>query len=223
MGIDIGDLDEVVLIQSPPSIAAALQRIGAGRAPRGGNQSRHAVSEPRTRLPRSRRDRRCGGRAGHRTAQALDATARRAGAACHLRHRVGDLGSGSALSGACALGAVCRACPRAFRPRDRDAGRTLRRHPRARPAPAPGLRPHRRHGQPPAKGRCSRSTHPAARSRIAATSRCATRTRARASASSTRSSCGKRASATPSPSAPRTGACSASRRATCWCKPRPAK
>ncbi len=28
MGIDIGDLDEVVLIQSPPSIAAALQRIG---------------------------------------------------------------------------------------------------------------------------------------------------------------------------------------------------
>ena len=28
MGIDIGDLDEVVLIQSPPSIASALQRIG---------------------------------------------------------------------------------------------------------------------------------------------------------------------------------------------------
>ena len=28
MGIDIGDLDEVVLVQSPPSIAAALQRIG---------------------------------------------------------------------------------------------------------------------------------------------------------------------------------------------------
>ena len=28
MGIDIGNLDEVVLIQSPPSIAAALQRIG---------------------------------------------------------------------------------------------------------------------------------------------------------------------------------------------------
>jgi len=28
MGIDIGELDEVVLIQSPPSIAAALQRIG---------------------------------------------------------------------------------------------------------------------------------------------------------------------------------------------------
>ena len=28
MGIDIGDLNEVVLIQSPPSIAAALQRIG---------------------------------------------------------------------------------------------------------------------------------------------------------------------------------------------------
>ena len=28
MGIDIGDLDEVVLIQSPPSIAAALQRVG---------------------------------------------------------------------------------------------------------------------------------------------------------------------------------------------------
>ena len=28
MGIDIGDLDEVVLIQSPPSIAASLQRIG---------------------------------------------------------------------------------------------------------------------------------------------------------------------------------------------------
>ena len=33
MGIDIGNLDEVVLIQSPPSIAAALQRIGrAGHA-----------------------------------------------------------------------------------------------------------------------------------------------------------------------------------------------
>ena len=28
MGIDIGDLDEVVLIQSPPSIASALQRVG---------------------------------------------------------------------------------------------------------------------------------------------------------------------------------------------------
>ena len=28
MGIDIGDLDEVVLIQSPPSIASAMQRIG---------------------------------------------------------------------------------------------------------------------------------------------------------------------------------------------------
>ena len=28
MGIDIGDLDEVVLIQSPPSIAAAVQRVG---------------------------------------------------------------------------------------------------------------------------------------------------------------------------------------------------
>lgn len=28
MGIDIGDLDQVVMIQSPPSIAAALQRIG---------------------------------------------------------------------------------------------------------------------------------------------------------------------------------------------------
>ena len=28
MGIDIGDLDEVLLVQSPPSIAAALQRIG---------------------------------------------------------------------------------------------------------------------------------------------------------------------------------------------------
>ena len=28
MGIDIGDLDEVVLVQSPPSIAAAVQRIG---------------------------------------------------------------------------------------------------------------------------------------------------------------------------------------------------
>ena len=28
MGIDIGDLDEVVLIQSPPSIGAALQRVG---------------------------------------------------------------------------------------------------------------------------------------------------------------------------------------------------
>ena len=28
MGIDIGDLDEVVLVQSPPSITAALQRIG---------------------------------------------------------------------------------------------------------------------------------------------------------------------------------------------------
>ena len=28
MGIDIGDLDEVVLVQSPPSIAASLQRIG---------------------------------------------------------------------------------------------------------------------------------------------------------------------------------------------------
>ena len=28
MGIDIGDLDEVVLVQSPPSIAAALQRVG---------------------------------------------------------------------------------------------------------------------------------------------------------------------------------------------------
>ena len=28
MGIDIGDLDEVVLVQSPPSLAASLQRIG---------------------------------------------------------------------------------------------------------------------------------------------------------------------------------------------------
>ena len=28
MGIDIGDLDEVVMVQSPPSIAAALQRVG---------------------------------------------------------------------------------------------------------------------------------------------------------------------------------------------------
>jgi ATP-dependent Lhr-like helicase len=28
MGIDIGDLDEVVLIQSPPSVAATLQRVG---------------------------------------------------------------------------------------------------------------------------------------------------------------------------------------------------
>ena len=28
MGIDIGDLDEVVLVQSPPSIASALQRVG---------------------------------------------------------------------------------------------------------------------------------------------------------------------------------------------------
>ena len=28
MGIDIGSLDEVVLIQSPPAIASALQRIG---------------------------------------------------------------------------------------------------------------------------------------------------------------------------------------------------
>ena len=28
MGIDIGDLDEVALVQSPPSIAAALQRVG---------------------------------------------------------------------------------------------------------------------------------------------------------------------------------------------------
>ncbi len=28
LGIDIGDLDEVVLVQSPPSVAAALQRIG---------------------------------------------------------------------------------------------------------------------------------------------------------------------------------------------------
>ena len=28
MGIDIGNLDEVVLIQSPPSISASLQRIG---------------------------------------------------------------------------------------------------------------------------------------------------------------------------------------------------
>ena len=28
LGIDIGDLDEVILIQSPPSIASALQRLG---------------------------------------------------------------------------------------------------------------------------------------------------------------------------------------------------
>ncbi|GIS19772.1 MAG: hypothetical protein CM15mP120_16880 [Pseudomonadota bacterium] len=28
MGIDIGDLDEVIMVQSPPSVAATLQRIG---------------------------------------------------------------------------------------------------------------------------------------------------------------------------------------------------
>ena len=42
MGIDIGDLDEVVLVQSPPSIAAAVQRIGrAGH--RVGETSRGAL------------------------------------------------------------------------------------------------------------------------------------------------------------------------------------
>ncbi|MCP3921844.1 MAG: DEAD/DEAH box helicase [Desulfobacterales bacterium] len=44
MGIDIGDLDEVVLIQSPPSISSAIQRIG--RAGHNVNETSHGSFFP---------------------------------------------------------------------------------------------------------------------------------------------------------------------------------
>jgi len=43
MGIDIGSLDEVVLVQSPPRISAAIQRVG-----RAGHQSAGPPSSPPT-------------------------------------------------------------------------------------------------------------------------------------------------------------------------------
>lgn len=44
MGIDIGSLDEVILVQSPPSVTSALQRIG--RAGHGVGETSHAILHP---------------------------------------------------------------------------------------------------------------------------------------------------------------------------------
>ena len=47
LGIDIGDLDLVVLIQTPPAISAAIQRIGRSGHQVGRGEPRPALSHPR--------------------------------------------------------------------------------------------------------------------------------------------------------------------------------
>ena len=57
LGIDIGELDLVVLIQTPPSISAAIQRIGRSGHRVGGAEPRPALSHPRFRFSDRRRHR----------------------------------------------------------------------------------------------------------------------------------------------------------------------
>ena len=51
MGIDIGALDNIVLIQSPFSISSAIQRIGPRRTPSGRGKPSDGFSDAFARLP----------------------------------------------------------------------------------------------------------------------------------------------------------------------------
>ena len=146
MGIDIGHLDEVVLVQSPGSVARDAAADRPGRTPGWRDQRRLAVSDPRAGLSRSRR---AGGRdrrARHRTTEYDDHRAGCAGAdhrflCAHASWRVSPVRPDHAQR------ALSQPGPRAVRAGHRDARRPLRRLPSSRTETAAALRPDRSDGQ----------------------------------------------------------------------------
>ena len=145
MGIDIGDLDQVVLVQSPPSLAASLQRIGrAGHNV--GDTSRAALFPTHARdfleaaaIANAVSERDIEPLAGH-----IEST-RRARPGPGVDDRIGDAHRRGSVPDDPPRRSVRFAGPPAIRPGRRDARRALCRHPHTRPQAPRRLRPDPRH------------------------------------------------------------------------------
>ena len=223
LGIDMGAVDLVVQIESPPSVASALQRVGraghqVGEVSRGVLFPKHRGDLVPSAVAVERM--RAGGiEALHVPASPLDVLAQQVVAATSL-----DAWDADEL-----FDVVRRSAPFATLPRSgvrRDARPALRPLPQRRvrrAAPAPRLGPRlRRADRPPgrpAAGRHQRRHHPRPRPVRRLPGRREGQPR---SASSTRRWSTSRGSATCSPSARPAGASRTSPTTACWSRPRPA-
>ena len=121
LGIDMGAIDLVVQIESPPSVASGLQRIGRGGSSGERRQQGRDLPEVSRRSGRLRR-RGEGDARRRRRGDALPAqSARYRRPADRRDDRDGHLGRGRAVRDHPARRAVCRAQPRRLRGRARHA------------------------------------------------------------------------------------------------------
>ena len=223
LGIDMGAIDLVIQIEAPPSVASGLQRIG--RAGHSVDQVSEGIIFPKFR--------------GDLVACAAVTAAMRQGKVESSRYPRnpldvlaqqlvamtvdGTLVGRRSLSHRSVRGAVCRAEPADLRRRARHAVGPLPVRRVRRAAAARDLGSRQRHGDGAAgrqaRGHRQRRHHSRSRPLRRVPRRAPTRTR-RASASSTRRWCSRRAPAKRSCSAPRRGASIRSRTIACWSRRR---
>ena len=221
----MGAVDLVIQIESPPSVASALQRVGPGRPPGRRDQPRGAVPQAPRRPRPDRRRRRADAVGRDRVAAGAGQPARRPRPAGRGRDRPRRVGRRRPLLAGEAVRAVHRSCPaaRSTPPSTCSAAATP---PTSSPSCARGscgtASPARSRAVPAPSGWPSPAAAPSPTAGCSGCSSSAPRGRVAGSASSTRRWSTSPGSATCSPSAPPAGGSRTSPTTGCWSPPPPA-